>query len=71
MTINIYHLYEPSFTIVPHYVIFVVHIQLRGHISLLIILHSSATNVELWDILLSLITAWASDYAESASGGRD
>ena len=32
MAINIYHLHEPLFTIVLHYIIFIVHIQLRGHI---------------------------------------
>ena len=31
-TSNIYHLHKQLFTIVPHYVIFVVHIQLQGHI---------------------------------------
>ena len=32
-TSNIYHLHKPLFMIVLHYIIFVVHIQLQGHIS--------------------------------------
>ena len=32
MTSNIYQLHKQLFMIVPHYVIFIVHIQLRDHI---------------------------------------
>ena len=33
MTINIYHLHQPLFMIISHYIIFIVHIQLQGHIN--------------------------------------
>ena len=32
-TINIYQLHKQLYMIVPHYIIFVVHVQLRGHIT--------------------------------------